>query len=197
MKKIRIFIILFILSFSFSVKADVFFEIDCNKKDVSSDSSVTCEGILLYERVSINDIEMEYETNLNVSFIASEGFNITKNNNKINIHTDKPLYDKILNCTKIMDITISGNKSLKEQETLLIKNIRINNSDVEIVDDYEETFNILMEEEKLDDNCDLNGISVEGVAINDFNKDKTIYKNILVNKEIIFVDAIRSSNWIR
>ena len=69
MRKIRICIVLFILSFCLSAKAEVMFEIDCNnKKDISSNNSLVCYGNLSYELVTINDIELEYDTNLSVNF---------------------------------------------------------------------------------------------------------------------------------
>ena len=195
-KKVRILIAIIILSFSFTVNAEVLFELDCNNKSISSGESITCDGYLVYEMVSVNDISLEYETNLNVEFKSIDGFDVTKNDNKISIHAKEALYDEIMNSTKVVDVIVTSNDNNKEKEDLLIKNITINNSNEEIIEDVKETFNISLKEEKqiLDDDCFLNSISIDNIPLTDFNKENLEYKNIVVNKEKIFIDAVRSSD---
>ena len=196
MKKIRIFMILFILSFSFSVKAEVLFELDCDNKNITANDSVTCEGWLSYEGIEINDIEMEYETNLNVDFKVSPDFMITNNNNKLLIHTDEALYDEIMNSTKIFDVIVSINDTNVEKEELILKNIIINNNSSEKIEDIKESFNVTLADKpiELDNNCYLDSILIDNVLVNNFNKETLEYFDITTDKEKIFIDAVRSSN---
>ena len=126
MKKLRILVILIILAFSFSVKAEVMFELDCNGKEITDDKSVTCEGWLSYETEGITDIEISYDTNLDINFLNVSGFTLTKSTDKIIIHTDTALYDILMNSEKIMEFTLSSNDKVKETEKVKLCNIKIN-----------------------------------------------------------------------
>ena len=193
MKKLRIFVILFILAFSFSVKAEVLLEIDCNSKEIS-DNKVTCEGNLIYETEGINDIEFNYQTGLDISFHEVDGFSLKNNNGKVIIHTDEKLYDEIMNSTKIMEFTLSSNNNSKEKEEVKFNNIKINNKSDIIVDDVIESFDVIVKENKKSSICTLDKIMVENKLIDGFDKDKFEYKDIFVTNEIIFIDAVRTDN---
>ena len=195
MKKLRIVVLSIILAFSFSVKAEVFFEIDCNSKDITSSKSVTCEGNLSYETEGINDIELSYQTNLDIKFIPVDGFTINKSNGKVNIHTDDPLYDDLMMSSKIMEFTLSSNDNSKENEVLKFYNIRINKNNTNVTDDLEETFNVTLNKEiKLDNVCTLDSISVDGNKIPNYDKNKFEYHDIKVNKRVVYIDATRTSD---
>ena len=70
MKKLKVIMGLLLLTFAFPVYAEAFLEIDCNSHIISSDDKLTCDVNLIYEDVYIDDIEMEYETNFDISFRA-------------------------------------------------------------------------------------------------------------------------------
>ena len=192
MKKIGIIVALFILTFSFSVKAEVFMEIDCNSKNVTNKSKTTCEVNLVYEEVSINDIDFEYSTNLDIEFSSISGFSLSKSGNKVSIHSATPLYDDMMNSDHIVKFTLKANENSNEKESLTLKNIKINKSSTEIVDDVSETFNVTLEN-TLDSDCYLTGITIDKVSLQGFDKDKLEYHDIVVNKNIVSLGATRSS----
>lgn len=196
MKKLRMISLLLILTFSFSVKAEVFVEIDCNGKEIESDKNVTCELNLIYEEVSINDVELSYNTNLDINFKGENGFTVNNTGNKVSLHTDEALYDEIMNSTVIMSFTLSSNDKVNEEEIVGFYNIKINKNDDELVDDVEEKFTIIKpkEEVKLDNICTLDSITVEEEKVKNFNKEVYEYRDIKVQKEVIFIDAVRTSD---
>ena len=195
MRKLRIIVLLIILAFSFNVKAEVMFEIDCDSFDIVGDKETVCGGNLIYEDEGVNDIELSYNTNLDIKFTKVDGFTITTSNGKVMVHTDKALSDVIMNSTKIMDITLKSNSKSKEVETLTFSNIKINKTSDIVVDDITEEFNISRENEiKLDDNAYLESISVEKVKIANFDKNTFVYRDIKVSKNVVFIDAVRSSD---
>ena len=194
MKKLRIFVLLFILTFSFSVNAEVFLEIDCNSKDI--ESMVTCEGNLIYETEGINDIELSYQTNLDIKFKEVSGFTINNLDGKVTIHTDNTLYDELMNSTKIMEFTLSSNDKVKEKEEVKFSNIKINKKNDIIVDDVIEEFNVLLTKKEIKKSsvCTLDSITVDNKLIDGFSKDKNEYHNINVNNEVVFIDAVRTDD---
>ncbi len=194
MKKLRIFVLLFILAFSFSVKAQVILEIDCDKTSISEGEIVNCEGTLLYEKEGIDDIEFEYQTNLDINFSSVRGFMITNSGGKVTIHSDSTLYDKIMNSALIMEFTLSANENVTGKEKLVIDNIKINKANDINVLGYSQEFSIITNPVKLDNVCTLDSITIEKELLNGFNKDKLEYRDIYVNKEIVFIDAVRTSN---
>lgn len=195
MKKLRIVVLLFILAFSFSAQAEVILEVDCNGKEISSDKSVTCEGNLLYENEGITDIEFDYQTNLDVKFISTTGFMVTNRGGKVTVHSDTPLQDEIMNSAKIMEFTLSYNDKLQEKEKFIISNVKINNaSDIKVAGVTKEFKVTGATNNKLDDVCTLDSITVEKVKIKDFSKDKLEYRGIEVTNEVIFIDAVRTSS---
>ena len=195
MKKLRIVLFLLILAFSFSVKAEVFFEIDCDSKEISDSKSVTCEGNLIYETEGITDIEINYNTNLDIKFLSISEFTISNQNNKIIIHTNTPLYDEIMNSTKIIEFTLSSNDNCNEEEKVSFSNIKINNKSDIVVDDIEEKFKVIKKEEvKKSSISTLDSITIDNVELTDFDKNKFEYKNIKVSNEIIFIDAKRTDD---
>ena len=194
MKKLRIFVLLFILAFSFSVKAQVILEIDCDKTSISEGEIVNCEGTLLYEKEGIDDIEFEYQTNLDINFSSVRGFMITNSGGKVTIHSDSTLYDKIMNSALIMKFTLSANENVTGKEKLVIDNIKINKANDINVLGYSQEFSIITNPVKLDNVCTLDSITIEKELLNGFNKDKLEYRDIYVNKEIVFIDAIRTSS---
>lgn len=191
MRKLRIIIGLLILAFSFSVKGEVLFELDCNNKDISKDNSATCGVRIIYETEGITDISFDYATNLNVDVQSVANFNLNKTNNHIIIHTDTPLYDEAMNSDIIMNITLTSNDNVKESAAFNINNIKINNSDTINVDDVSESFNITLPK-VLDNDCSLSSISIDNKEISNFNKDVLEYNLITLN-EVIFIDAVRNS----
>ena len=175
-------ILLFILAFSFSVKAEVLLELDCDSKEIN-DNSVTCEANLIYETEGINDIEIFYETNLDIKFKQVDGFSLKSSNGKVSIHTDEKLYDEIMNSTKIMEFTLSSNANSKEKEEVKFKNIKINKKTDIIVESVSETFNVVKKEEKKSSICTLDSISIDNKKLEGFSKDKLEYNGIRWNKE--------------
>lgn len=194
MKKIGIIIFLIVLTFSFSVKADVFVEIDCNDNKVNNSSSTSCEVNLVYEEVSINDIEFEYATNLDIEFSSISGFSLSKSGNKVSIHSATALYDDMMNSEHIVKFTLKANSNCQETETLTLKNIKINNSNEESVSNISKTFNVTLEEATLDNDCHLNSITIDSVSLSGFDKNKFEYRGINVNKNVVYIDATRSSS---
>ncbi len=192
MKKLRILVLLIILTFSFSSKAEVLLEIDCNGNEISSSNNITCELGLYYEKEGITDIKLDINTNLDINYLNIDGFNVINEDNNLLIHSDTILYDEIMNYTKILEFTLSLKESNNIKENLVINNIIINN-DIK-VDDINKEFVIKKEPIKLDNICTLNSISVENELVKDFNKDKFEYSNIFVKNEYIFIDAVRTSN---
>lgn len=193
-KKLRIFVVLFILAFSFSVKAEVILEVDCDNNEISSDKNVICEGTLLYEQEGINDIEFSYQTNLDVKFSNVSGFTTTNKDGKVLIHTDNALYDKIMNATKIFEFTLSLTDNIGDKEPIVINNIKINKSNDILVDGWNSEFNVTKEEIKLDNVCTLDSITIEKELVKNFDKNVFIYRDIEVTNEVIFIDAVRTSN---
>ena len=192
MKKLRIAVLLIILAFSFSVKAEASLGINCNNDTIEDDKVVTCNIKLIHEQISISDIEFDYETNLNIDFITVSKFTTDIIGNKIMIHTNKPLYDIIKSSTKIIEFTLSANDTLEDIENLIISNIKINKSDDILVNNISKTFRI-KKLVQLDSVCTLENIYVDNKLINGFNKDKFEYY-LNVENEIIFIDAERTSN---
>ena len=190
MKKLRILVLLIILTFSFSVKAEVFLEIDCDGNEISSDKDITCEVGLYYETEGVNDIEFTYQTNLDIEFSNIDDFIMSNIDNKVSIHTDNTLYDKILNYKKISEFKLMVNDKVNEKESIIINNIVINN-DIK-VDNISNDFNVV-KTIKLDDNCTLDSITIEKKEISNFNKDILEY-HVSVDKEFIWIDAIRTSD---
>ncbi len=193
MKKLRILVLLIILAFSFSVKADVLLQINCNNSTLSIDDSIVCDGSLLYGNEGVNDIDFDYQTNLDISFSSYDGFTIEDNSNKISIHSNNTLYDEALNIVKMFSITLKTSDDILEKETLLINNINVNKDSNIIVNDVLKEFTISKETIKLDDICTLESISVDNKLIKNFNKEKLEYHDILVNNRYVFIDAKRSS----
>ncbi len=191
MKKFRIISLLFILTFSFSVKAEVFMEINCNDKSITGDNKVNCEGNLIYEGVSVSDISFEYQTNLDISFQSVEGFTQENSQNKVNIHAISPLYDEILDSKTIVQFTLSANDYLTSEEELRFLNIKINNNNQMNVSDVIEKFEVISSQ-KLDNTCTLDSISVDNTVISNFDKEILEYRDIVVNKDIVFIDAERT-----
>ena len=191
-KKLRIALMMIILAFSFGVKAEVFIDIDCDDTKISSNKNVTCEVDLYYETEGINDIEFNYDSNLDLKITNNSSFTMNNINNKISFHTDIPLYDQIMNFTKLFEVTLSINDKISEKEYFNINNIVINN-DIKL-DNIKKEFNIVIETTKLDDNCTLDSIIVDNEKINNFNKDILEYHEIFVTKEIVYIDAVRSSD---
>lgn len=192
-RKIRILIVLFILSFSFKAKAEVLFEIDCNNKNIDANNSTKCEVSVYYEAVEINDIELQYDTNLDVEFKKVDDFDLIKNGNIIKIHANTPLYDEIGFSSTIFEIFLSSNENVNDEESFVLKNIKINNSDTEIVEEVKETFNVTREEKILDSVCTLESIKIDNIIISNFDKNKTDY-SLSTDKSMIFIDAVRTSN---
>lgn len=213
MKKLRILVLLIILAFSFSVEAKVVLKVNCNGEEINSDKLITCEGWLSYATEGINDIEIKYNTNLNIEFNSVKGFTINKENNKVLIHTDVPLYDDIMFSSKIMEFTLSSNDKCAEEENVSFNNIKINNSDEVSVGNVTKSFSVILpkEEEVIpkegnDNNeeivneiipssiCTLDTITIDKVKVSGFDKNKFEYKGITINKEIPFIDAIRTDD---
>lgn len=204
MRKLRIAVMMIILAFSFSVKAEVMFELDCDGKEITKDKSVTCEGWLSYETEGINDIEISYDTNLDIKFLAVSGFNLTKSSNKVSIHSDTTLYDILMNSEMIMKFTLSINENIKEKETVKFYNLKINKTDSVVADGYSDTFTVSIPkveptptivatpEIKKSSVCTLDNISVDNVKIADFDKEKLEYRGIRVNKRVVYIDATRT-----
>lgn len=193
MKKVGIIVTLIILTFYFNVKADTFIEIDCNDKNVTSSSKITCEVNLVYEDIAIDDIDFEYDTNLNIEFLPISGFSLNKNGNKISIHSDTTLPEDILDSRYIVKFTLMAKNNSSERESVTLKNFKINKNNNEVVDDVTENFNITLEN-TLDSNCDLTSITIDNVLISNFDKDKLEYRDIVVNKNTIKIDVKRGSD---
>ena len=192
MKKLRIAELLIILAFSFSVKAKVLLKINCDSNIITDDKLITCAGKLSYDQEGINDIEFNYQTNLDVNFVSLNGFTIEKENNKVLIHSKKTLFDMITTSIKIMEFNLSSNNMVSDTEDFVINNIIINKSNDIIVNDIVKTFNISKTVE-LDDICTLDSISVDGNVVKDFSKEKLEYF-LTTENDIVFIDGVRTSN---
>lgn len=193
MKKLRMLVFLIILAFSFSVKAEVLLQVNCSDSTLSINKSAVCEGTLLYGNEGVNDIEFNYQTNLDITFSSFPGFTITDDSNKIIIHSDNTLYDEALNAIKLFSFSLKVNDHVLENEILLINNIRINKENEINVNDISKEFNISKEVIKQDDTCTLESISVDKEIIKGFKKDQLEYRGITVTNRYIFIDAKRSS----
>ena len=192
MRKLRIAVLMIILAFSFSVKAKVLLKINCDSNVITNDKIVSCTAKLSYDQEGINDIEFNYQTNLNIDFIEVSGFVVTKLDNKVLIHTEKTLFDIITNSTKIIEFTLSNNNNLNDREDLVINNIKVNNNSDIIISDVSKSFNITKFVE-LSNVCTLDSIIVDNELIKDFNKDKLEYY-LNTENEMIFIDGTRTDD---
>lgn len=192
MKKLRIIVLMIILAFSFSVQAKVLLKINCDSNTISDNQKVNCVGKLTYDQEGINDIEFDYKTNLDISFLTINNFTVSNLDNKVLIHSEKTLFDIIPNSTKIMEFTLSKEDNLNSIEDFIITNIKINKIDDIIIDDVIMKFNIT-KNNILDNTCILNSISIDNEEIKEFDSEKLEYY-LNVEKEIIFIDGIRTSN---
>ena len=194
MKKLGIIVASLILTFSFSVNAEVFMEIDCgNNDEITSEKSVTCEGNFVYEEVEIRSIDFNYETNLDVKFIEVSGFPMSKSGNSISITPSKPLYDEILNSDVIVKFTLSANSNSKEKETITLKNFKVNKSNEVEIEDVSETFSVTASK-PMDSNALLDSITIDKVKIPNFDKNKFEYTGLIASSSVVFIDAVRSSD---
>ena len=191
-----VFLGLFIFCMIVPVKAldNAFIEIDCNDNKLSSSKKISCSVNLIYENIYIDEIEMNYDSALDVEFSKTDGFSLTKDNNKLTVKADKTLFDEIMNSSIIFNFNISGNENIKDKESITFLNIKIkNNKDEKLLSLDNATYDFeVIKDEKLDDNCALDSISVDNVLIENFDKDNLIY-NVTVEKNVIFIDAKRSS----
>ena len=205
MKKLRVLVVLFILTFSFSVEAKVVLKVNCDKEEVTSDSSVTCEGTLRYATEGIDDIEISYDTNLDIKFNSVKDFSYTITDNKISIHSNTTLYDEIMFSTKIMEFTLSSNDKCSEEEKISFNNIVINKANDIKVGDVTKTFSVKkievidikptpIEEIKQSSVCTLESISIDDIKLLNFDKNKFEYDGINVNKETPFIRAVRTDD---
>ncbi len=192
-RKLRILLVIIILTFSFEVKAEAIFKISCNSKEINNDDQITCYGKINHEQVSIDDIDLSYETNLDIAFFPIDGFILNTTDNNISIHSNKTLYDEIMNSTKLFTFTLKSNSSCNSEEDLIFKNILINKS--EAIASVKTTFNINQEEIVKSNISTLDKIIIDGKEISDFKKDIFIYKDIKVDKKVIFIDAVRTSEY--
>ena len=97
MKKLRIIVLMIILAFSFSVQAKVLLKINCDSNTISDNQKVNCVGKLTYDQEGINDIEFDYKTNLDISFLTINNFTVSNLDNRVLIHSEKTLFDIICN----------------------------------------------------------------------------------------------------
>lgn len=192
MKKLRIAVSMIVLTFSFSVHAKVLFKINCDSDTITDDNLVTCIGKLSYDQEGINDIEFDYQTNLNINLIAASGFTMTKLDNKVLIHANKTLFDVITNSTKIIEFTLSNRDNLSNTEDLIVNNIKVNNNDSIMINSVTKTFEVSSKKE-LEDICTLDSITIDNELIKDFDKEKLEYY-VTTEKEIVFIDMVRTSN---
>ena len=193
MKKIGIIVVLFILTFSFSVNAEIFMEIDCGGNDITSEKAVTCEGNFVYEEVEIRNIEFSYETNLDIKFIEVSGFALSKNGSNISITPSTPLYDEALNSSVIVKFTLLANSNSKEKEILTLKNFKVNKSNEVEIEDVSETFNVTAPK-PLSSDALLESITIDKVKIPNFDKNKFEYTGLIASSSVVFIDAVRSSD---
>ena len=190
-RKIRIFVILFILSFSFGVKADVMLDLTCYSNSVNSNNSTKCDVGIYYEMDSVTDVELEYETNLNIEFKNVDGFTLTKNDNKLLIHSNTELSDEIGDSKVMFQAYLSNSNNLSGKEKLTFKNVKINNSSNYNVDSVSKTFDVVGNSE-LDSVNTLDSITINDKKIANFDKNKLEY-NINVEEEIINIKVTRTS----
>ena len=192
MKKIRVIVVLFILTFSFSVKAMTFIRIDCDSKKITSEKGASCSGVLIFDSV-VEDIDFVYQTNLDISFVPVSNLSLTTSGNKISIHPETPLKVDFLGTETIFKFNLSANKNNKQDEKVTFKNISINKNSDEIIMDASETFEVEVPQ-VLDSDALLTSITIDKISISGFDKNKFEYPGITVNKDVVFIDAVRSSD---
>ena len=180
-------LIFFLLVISFKVNAleNASLLVNCPDDINKNNTNVKCDIELSYTDVTFSSISFELQSNLDISFENTNG-SLRNDENTINILFDR----KVENLANIGTINILNPDNGK----INVNNIQLLNDDGSVfkIDDVTKEINVI--DEKLDSNCDLNGIIVNGVPVKNFNKDVLHYEPIYVNNQSVFIDAVRSSD---
>ena len=175
-KNLLIIFMLFIIS-SLNVYA---LNLECKSNYFNVNDSLVCNIDL--ESDNLKSISFDIETLFDVT-IKSDNDDITKNANHvlIAINDEKPIVVTLKKSSK----TVIGNNNVSIKNVIGIDN---DNNELKF-DDINKT--IVLRENNLSNDAFLTKIIVDGLELNDFSPNKFYYDKIYVNKQIIFIDAVR------
>ncbi len=180
MKRYLVFI--FCLLTIITVKADnPSLLLDCLKDTVEIDEKVSCELKISFNNMSISNISMDYDSNLNLSFIESNN-NINNMGTSINVNYSEPLTEG----NNLVILKVEGVSNVVNNSNILLKNIKINN-DITVSDINK---SITVNEKKvLSSNANVTDITIDNTSIENFSSTTYRYENIIVHSPVIFVDV--------
>ena len=184
-KYVSLIVLLLLITIQVNALENANIIVNCPNDNIKKDTSIKCDIELSYTDISFSSISFELESDLDVTFENSIG-TLKKEDKVINILFDKEL-DSLVNIGNINISKVNNGK-------VMINNIHLlkNTEDVYKINDIVKEIKVL--EGALDNNCDLNGIIVNGVPVKNFNKDVLHYEPIYVNSQSVFIDAVRSSD---
>ena len=198
MKLYKTYLMIFIIMMIVSVKADssAFLEVNCNDNKISSDKELVCKLNLLHENIYIDKMEMDYSTNLDISFEKLSGFTYSNENNKLIIQSNETLFGEIMDSSIISKFNLKIKDNLHDEAEVSFSNIKLfNNKDLNnpvLLNDVKKTI-LITSSNELDSNNTLESIFIDGNKLSNFDKNTLEYKNIIVHKPVVFIDATRSS----
>ena len=190
MRKLKIIIFILSIIFIVNVKASNSFNLVCSNPKIVSDGFTNCDIMLNYD-TNVSSVEFNFESELNLTFTKGLNGNITVNNNKVIVEYPEAVS---INNDKILNVKISNNNNLQGDKKVSLKNIRVTSNDVSYsLDNEEETISIITKND-LSSNCNLKSLTIDGALVNGFSPNKYKYERIIVNKRIVFLDAVRDDD---
>lgn len=192
--KFLIFGIIFFYLITVRASGDAQIFIDCKDNKVKLGDSLVCDVVLMYDNVSISNISFNYQTDLELTFLNETNFVVENNNYQVNITPSSELSKNLIDPIKIGTMKISTSNSSKGEYDIKFTNINFLDTDdnTYTMNSFSKTINVHNDE--LDSDCNLLSITVNGKLIDGFSPTIYDYDNIYVDTQIIFVDAVRSSN---
>ena len=170
--------------------------IDCGSNKVNIGDELTCNISLTHENVSVNTVEFNYDTDLNVTLNGEDGVLLTDSNGLVTIVSDKILDGENKTTDRLGSITINTNNLTSGNKTIKIKNIKIS-QDKETdkmygSSDITKTISVVNLNE-LDKDCTLKTLTIDGTSVYGFSSSKDSY-DVIVNSNLIYVDGKATSD---
>ena len=163
-------------------------EIDCKNNSFLVNESLEC-NLKLNNNSNLKNISFDVQANLDTS-VKSNNYLVSQNGNHVTIDFQSNYSQNIIGSItfKANTNTIIGNNNVVFSNIVLV-----DSEDNEIgINDVEKT--ITVNESNKSGDAFLTKIIVDGVELSDFSPNKFQYKNIYVNKQIVFIDAVRHSD---
>ena len=195
MKSFKILIFALLLFVVIEVKASsANLLVDCHNNEIVLGNELTCDVAIMYSDIDISSIEFNYQGNFDISFNALSAFSINNTDGKIIVDVINDLDAGMVDPVKIGTMIIKTNSTTNTGDNVIeFNSIRVkdNNNAINEVNDIHKTIKVISEEVKESD-CNLLSITIDGVAISDFDPNKDRYEPIYVSKMVVFVDAVKS-----